>query len=98
MNDIKKGFIAGLAISTLFFTITGFAQAKDENLNKMIEEIDTYVQDQLNNKGRSQLQSFQIERTHWHYMLDTATGKLYRLEPSRSPGNSKWILTADSNF
>ena len=91
-------FIAGLVISTLFFTITGFAQAKDENLNNMIEEIDTYVQDQLNNKGRFQLQSFQIARTHWHYMLDTATGKLYRLEPSRSPGNSKWILTADSNF
>jgi len=98
MNNLKKGFIAGLVISTLFFTITGFAQAKDENLNNMIEEIDTYVQDQLNNKGRFQLQSFQIERTHWHYMLDTATGKLYRLEPSRSPGNSKWILTADSNF
>ena len=43
MNDLKKGFIAGLVISTLFFTITGFAQAKDENLNNMIEEIDTYL-------------------------------------------------------
>ena len=39
MSDLKKGFIAGLVISTLFFTITGFAQAKDENLNNMIEEI-----------------------------------------------------------
>jgi len=31
-------------------------------------------------------------------MLDTATGKLYRLEPSRSPGNAKWVLTAEANF
>jgi hypothetical protein len=31
-------------------------------------------------------------------MLDTATGELYRLEPSRSPGNAKWILMAEANF
>jgi hypothetical protein len=31
-------------------------------------------------------------------MLDTSTGKLYRLDPSRTPGNAKWILTADANF
>ena len=60
-----------------------------------------YVKGQLDKDkaaGRFQLQSFQIERTHWHYMLDTATGQLFRLEPSRTPGNSKWVLTADANF
>ena len=31
-------------------------------------------------------------------MEDTATGELYRLEPSRSPGNAIWVLTADANF
>ena len=98
MNRLTKGFLIGIAFSALFFSLTGFVQAKNDGLNNIMEELDTYVQDQLNNKGRFQLQSFQIERTHWHYMLDTATGKLYRLEPSRSPGNSKWILTAEANF
>ena len=64
-------------------------------------QLDNYVKDQLGKDkaaGRFQLQSFQIERTHWHYMLDTATGQLYRLEPSRTPGNANWVLTAEPNF
>jgi len=85
----------------MIFTVMGAAQTKDDSLKTIMNDLDTFVQDQLGKDkaaGRFQLQSFQIERTHWHYMLDTATGELYRLEPSRSPGNAKWVLTADANF
>ena len=93
--------LLGLIISVMILTMIGATQAQDDSLNTIMEELDTYVQDQLGKDkatGRFQLQSFQIERTHWHYMLDTATGELYRLEPSRTPGNTKWILTAEANF
>ena len=101
MKRYITGLISGLIISVMILTMTGATQAQDDSLNTIMEELDTYVQDQLGKDkatGRFQLQSFQIERTHWHYMLDTATGELYRLEPSRTPGNTKWILTAEANF
>ena len=94
--------IAGLSMMVALFLFVGAtSQQKDDSLNTIMGQLDSYVQDQLDKDkaaGRFQLQSFQIERTHWHYMLDTATGQLYRLEPSRTPGNSNWILTAVANF
>ena len=101
MKQIITGIITGLLFTTMIFTIMGAAQTKNDSLKTIMNELDTFVQDQLGKDkaaGRFQLQSFQIERTHWHYMLDTATGELYRLEPSRSPGNAKWVLMAESNF
>jgi len=101
MKRYITGLITGGLLTTALFTLIGATQAQDDSLVTIMEELDTYVQDQLGkdkSAGRFQLQSFQIERTHWHYMLDTATGELYRLEPSRSPGNAKWVLTAESNF
>ena len=94
--------IVGISMMIALLLFVGAtSQQKDDSLNTIMGQLDSYVQDQLDKDkaaGRFQLQSFQIERTHWHYMLDTATGQLYRLEPSRTPGNSNWILTADANF
>jgi len=94
--------IAGISMMVALLLFVGAtSQQKDDSLNTIMGQLDSYVPDQLDKDkaaGRFQLQSFQIERTHWHYMLDTATGQLYRLEPSRTPGNSNWILTADANF
>ena len=101
MKRYISGILTGILITTMVITFIGATQAKDDSLVTIMEELDTYVQDQLGKDkaaGRYQLQSFQIERTHWHYMLDTSTGQLYRLDPSRTPGNSKWILTAEANF
>ena len=94
--------IAGISMMVALLLFVGAtSQQKDDSLNTIMGQLDSYVQDQIDKDkaaGRFQLQSFQIERTHWHYMLDTATGQLYRLEPSRTPGNSNWVLTADANF
>ena len=102
MKKYITGTIAGISMMVALFLFVGAtSQQKDDSLNTIMGQLDNYVQGQLDKDkaaGRFQLQSFQIERTHWHYMLDTATGQLYRLEPSRTPGNSNWVLTADANF
>ena len=102
MKKYITGTITGISMMVALFLFVGAtSQQKNDSLNTIMGQLDNYVQGQLDKDkaaGRFQLQSFQIERTHWHYMLDTATGKLYRLEPSRTPGNSNWILTADANF
>ena len=102
MKEYITGTITGISMMIALFLFVGAtSQQKNDSLNTIMGQLDSYVQDQLDKDkaaGRFQLQSFQIERTHWHYMLDTATGQLYRLEPSRTPGNSNWILTADANF
>lgn len=102
MKKYITGTITGISMMVALFLFVGAtSQQKDDSLNTIMGQLDNYVQGQLDKDkaaGRFQLQSFQIERTHWHYMLDTATGQLYRLEPSRTPGNSNWILTADANF
>ena len=102
MKQYTKGIITGLTVTVIvFLSIGATSQAKEDSLAAIMGNLDNYVQEQLGKdkaSGRFQLQSFQIERTHWHYMLDTATGELYRLEPSRTPGNTKWVLTADANF
>ena len=102
MKEYITGTITGISMMTALFLFVGAtSQQKNDSLNTIMGQLDNYVQGQLDKDkaaGRFQLQSFQIERTHWHYMLDTATGQLYRLEPSRTPGNSNWILTADANF
>jgi len=102
MKKYITGTITGISMMIALFLFVGAtSQQKNDSLNTIMGQLDNYVQGQLDKDkaaGRFQLQSFQIERTHWHYMLDTATGQLYRLEPSRTPGNSNWVLTADANF
>ncbi len=102
MKKYITGTITGISMMVALFLFVGAtSQQKNDSLNTIMGQLDNYVQGQLDKDkaaGRFQLQSFQIERTHWHYMLDTATGQLYRLEPSRTPSNSNWVLTADANF
>ena len=102
MKKYITGTITGISMMVALFLFVGAtSQQKNDSLNTIMGQLDNYVQGQLDKDkaaGRFQLQSFQIERTHWHYMLDTATGQLYRLEPSRTPSNSNWVLTADENF
>ena len=102
MKEYITGTITGISMMAALFLFVGAAsQQKNDSLNTIMGQLDNFVQGQLDKDkaaGRFQLQSFQIERTHWHYMLDTATGQLYRLEPSRTPSNSNWVLTADANF
>ena len=102
MKEYITGTITGISMmAALFLFVGATSQQKNDSLNTIMGQLDNYVQGQLDKDkaaGRFQLQSFQIERTHWHYMLDTANGQLYRLEPSRTPGNSNWVLTADANF
>lgn len=102
MKEYITGTITGISMMVALFLFVGAtSQQKNDSLNTIMGQLDNFVQGQLDKDkaaGRFQLQSFQIERTHWHYMLDTATGQLYRLEPSRTPGNSNWVLTADANF
>lgn len=102
MKEYITGTITGISMMIALFLFVGAtSQQKNDSLNTIMGQLDNFVQGQLDKDkaaGRFQLQSFQIERTHWHYMLDTATGQLYRLEPSRTPGNSNWVLTADANF
>tara|TARA_B100000029_G_scaffold184605_1_gene182180 strand:+ start:87 stop:398 length:312 start_codon:yes stop_codon:yes gene_type:complete len=102
MKKYITGTITGISMmAALFLFVGATSQQKNDSLNTIMGQLDNFVQGQLDKDkaaGRFQLQSFQIERTHWHYMLDTATGQLYRLEPSRTPSNSNWVLTADANF
>ena len=73
MKQYAKGILTGLTMMIMIFMLMATTQAKDDSLNTIITNLDNYVQDQLGQDkaaGRFQLQSFQIERTHWHYMLD----------------------------
>lgn len=101
MKKYLTGLFTGIFIMVGLFTVMGASQIENDSLKAILGRLDAYLQEELskdNQTGRFQLQSFQIERTHWHYMLDTATGELYRLEPSRTASNAKWILTAQANF
>ncbi|MFQ6678540.1 MAG: hypothetical protein ACE5D0_09500 [Fidelibacterota bacterium] len=94
-------FITGVIITASFFVFTGAAEAENDSLHSLLLKIEEYMEAELNKpeaSGRYQLQSFSIDRTHWHYLLDTATGELYRLEPSRTPENGKWSLMSAANF
>ena len=47
MKRYITGLISGLIISVMILTMIGATQAQDDSLNTIIEELDTYVQDQL---------------------------------------------------
>ena len=76
MKQYISGVTTGLVLVVSLFLFVGATQQRaDDSLNTIMGQLDNYVKDQLGKDkaaGRFQLQSFQIERTHWHYMLDTA--------------------------
>ncbi len=79
----------------------GAQPAEEDSIKYYVNRLESLLQSELDKNqeiGRYQLQSFVVDRTHWHYILDTATGELYRLELSRTPENSKWMLMTAANF
>ena len=73
MKEYITGTITGISMMIALFLFVGAtSQQKNDSLNTIMGQLDNYVQGQLDKDkaaGRFQLQSFQIERTHWHYML-----------------------------
>ena len=47
MKQIITGIITGLLFTTMIFTIMGAAQTKNDSLKTIMNELDTFVQDQL---------------------------------------------------
>ena len=69
----------------------------EDDIREYMNRLESLIREKIETNvhtGRYQLQSFSIERTHWHYMLDTATGELYRMELGRKPQQSEWMLIA----
>ncbi len=69
----------------------------EDDIREYMNRLESLIREKIEmnvHTGRYQLQSFSIERTHWHYMLDTATGELYRIELGRKPQQSEWVLIA----
>ena len=64
MKEYIKGIITGLSITIALFLFVGAQQKKDDSLNTIMGQLDTYVKDQLDKDKaavRYQLKSFQIE-------------------------------------
>jgi len=100
MKKYISGFITGTLAIICMIMFLGASQIEEDSLKVMLGRIDAYLSGDttIGPSGRYQLQSFSIDRTHWHYLLDTTTGELYRMEPSRTPSNARWVLTAEPNF
>ena len=85
-------------LMTICLTVVTTASSPQEDSIKVyLSQLEQFLRGEMSKStttGRFQLQSFNIDRTHWHYMMDTATGKLYRMELGRTPDRSEWILMA----
>jgi len=83
----------------LFIIINNNTFAKqNDSIKVYLSQLEDFIRNEISSSatiGRFQLQSFNIDRTHWHYMLDTSTGKLYRMELGRTPDRSEWKLMAN---
>ena len=101
MKKTIIGFISGVLLTASFFVFIGAAETEEDSLHSLLTRLEQFMRDEIGKQdeaGRYQLQSFSIDRSHWHYLLDTATGELFRLEPSRTPDNGKWTLMSAANF
>ena len=101
MKKTIIGFISGALLTASFFVFIGAAETEEDSLHALLIRLEQFMRDEIGKQdeaGRYQLQSFSIDRSHWHYLLDTATGELFRLEPSRTPDNGKWTLMSAANF
>ena len=101
MKRFLTGIIIGIFSCVFILLITAAQPAQDDSIKYHVERLEDILKSEIEKNrenGRFQLQSLTIDRTHWHYLLDSATGDLYRLELSQTPGNSKWVLVSESNF
>ncbi|MFQ6674134.1 MAG: hypothetical protein ACE5GH_05040 [Fidelibacterota bacterium] len=98
MKQLTTGFLMGVVLAMSLFLFTGMSSAQDDSIKVYLDRLETLIREEISKNvstGRFELQSFSIDRTHWHYMLDTATGELYRMELGRTPDRSNWILIAN---
>ncbi len=101
MKGYFTGVLSGAGLLILIFLLLGAQPAPEDSIAIYVDRLETLLNNEIaknRDNGRYQLQTVSIDRTHWHYILDTATGDLYRVELSRTPENSKWELLAEAKF
>lgn len=97
MKRYLTGLASGIIVAAVIVVFIGAQPAADDSIRIYVDRLEQIIRAEIAKNranGRYQLQSFSIDRTHWHYILDTTTGDLYRVELSRTPENSKWVLVA----
>ncbi|MFQ6616504.1 MAG: hypothetical protein ACE5HZ_07015 [Fidelibacterota bacterium] len=97
MKKTAAGFFLGVMLSAGLFALVAAPPVQEDSIRIYMDRLEQVIRDEIAQNitaGRFQLQSFSIERTHWHYMLDTSTGELYRMELGRTPDRSDWVLMA----
>lgn len=101
MKRYLTGLTTGILLALALFLFLGAGPAADDSVKYYIDRLETVLKEEIARNqanGRYQLQSLAIDRTHWHYLLDTTTGELYRLEAGRTPEGSRWVLQAGARF
>ena len=98
---MRKSAFGILTVAFVWLLMVGIAHSAspqgEDDIREYMNRLESLIREKIETNvhtGRYQLQSFSIERTHWHYMLDTATGELYRMELGRKPQQSEWMLIA----
>ncbi len=95
MKPYVTGFLTAVLLLTGIVFLIGATVVQEDSIKVYVDRFEKLIRDEISKNiscGRFQLQSFDIDRTHWHYMLDTTTGKLYRMELGRTPDRSKWVV------
>ena len=98
---MRKSAFGILTVAFVWLLMLGTAFSAspqgEDDIREYMNRLESLIREKIETNvhtGRYQLQSFSIERTHWHYMLDTATGELYRMELGRKAQQSEWMLIA----
>ena len=71
MKKYLSGLLTGTIATVCIFIFMGASQIDDDSLKVMLGRIDAYLSGDtsIGPSGRYQLQSFSIDRTHWHLSL-----------------------------
>ncbi|MBH30936.1 MAG: hypothetical protein CMG71_02965 [Candidatus Marinimicrobia bacterium] len=97
MKRYTWGILTGALVAICLTVVTTASTPQADSIKVYMSQLEQFLRGEMSKSttaGRFQLQSFNIDRTHWHYMMDTATGKLYRMELGRTPDRSEWTLMA----
>lgn len=97
MKKTVAAFFLGVLLSAGLYALVAAPPVQEDSIKIYMDRLENVIRDEIAKNitaGRFQLQSFSIDRTHWHYMLDTSTGELYRMELGRTPDRSEWVLMA----
>ncbi|MFQ6676509.1 MAG: hypothetical protein ACE5LH_09245 [Fidelibacterota bacterium] len=95
MKKSLAAFFLGVFLSASVIALVATPAVQEDSIKIYMDRLENVIREEIAKNitaGRFQLQSFSIERTHWHYMLDTSTGELYRMELGRTPDRSEWVL------